>query len=150
MCGGNGNKPTGKPVKITLTITAEALYNANPQPTSQAKLIPYCSLSDDNLGKIPPGLTLNDFTSEVFDGNTVTWNGVSSDASGYRVLITSITNNPNFFSSEPHGNSGVMTATVKAGIGNIPDTYTIGFSIDPPGNDPAKPYGLDPKLQGHA
>ena len=30
MCGGNGNKPTGKPVVITLSVDAEALYTARP------------------------------------------------------------------------------------------------------------------------
>lgn len=150
MCGGPPAKK-GKPVTITLTVNAEDLFNANPQPLSnnQGELDTYCSLSDDNLGKIPPGQTLNDFTSEVFAGNTVTWKGVSANP-GYRVLIDSISNNTNFFASDPPGNDGKVTATLKDGIDGVLDTYTIKFSIDSPGNEPAKSYPLDPKLSGKA
>ena len=78
MCGGNGN--TGKPVKITLEVNADELYKLNPQPLSnnQGELDAYCGLADDNQGKVPPGLTLNDFTTEVYAGNTVTWSGMSA------------------------------------------------------------------------
>lgn len=149
MCGGNGNQE--KPIKITLTVTdAENLYNANPQPSTQAELDTYCSLADDNTtspGKIPDGGTLNDFTSEVYAGNTVSWTGNNAGSNGYRVIINSITNNPNFFSSEPSG-SGLVTATLRSDIDGKQDTYTINFSVDPPGNDEAKTYNLDPKLSG--
>ena len=144
--GGNSSKP----VKITLTVNAEALYNANPQPltNNQAELDTYCSLEDDNLGKVPPGLTLNDFTSDVYNGNTVTWNGKSGDVQGYRVLIDSISNNPNFFASDPPGQNGTVTATLNSGVapGTV-DTYTINFTIDPPGNETPRSYSLDPKLK---
>lgn len=135
-----------KTVNITLKVSAQDLYNANPQPTTQAELIPYCGLKDDNKGKIPPGKTLNDYTTEVSGGYNVTWDGKSTDVASYKVLITGITNNPAFFSSEPKGNSGKMTAKVKDGIGDVLDTYTIDFSIDPPNQD-AKYYSLDPKLK---
>lgn len=138
---------TGKPVTITLTVNAADLFNANPQPTSQTALDAYCSLSDDNLGSIPPGKTLNEFTSEVFDGKTVTWRGASSSP-GYRVLIDSITNNTSFFSSDPPGNNGVVTATVRTDVSpDTEDTYTITFTIDSPGNESPKTYALDPKLR---
>ena len=153
MCGGNGNKPTGKPVVITLSVDAEALYTANPQPlsTNQVELDTYCGLSDDNIsqaGQIPPGGNLNDFTSTVYSSNTVTWKGKNSGSNGYVVKIDSISNNPNFFASDPPGNSGIVTAVLKDNINGVGDTYTIGFSIDPPGNGAAQSYSLDPKLQG--
>jgi len=146
----HGNKNQGKPVTITLTVNAEALYNLNPQPLSnnQGELDTYCSLSDDNNGKIPANGTLNDYCTDVYSANTVTFKGASSSP-GYRVLINSITtDNPNFFASDPPGQSGIVTATLKDGIDGVIDTYTINFSIDPPGNDTAQVYSLDPKLQG--
>ncbi|NNC69966.1 MAG: hypothetical protein HKN90_03995 [Flavobacteriaceae bacterium] len=143
--GGN----SGKPVKITLSVRSEALYNANPQPSTQLELDAYCGLSDDNLGKIPPGgpQNINEFTSQVYNGNTVTWDGVSSDNPGYRILIDSISNNTSFFASDPPGQDGKVTATLKSGVASgTLDTYTITFSIDPPGNGTPKTYNLDPKL----
>ena len=150
MCGGNGKK--GKPVTITLTVNASDLYNLNPQPltNNQGELDTYCSLSDDNLGKIPPGGTLNDYCTDVFSGNTVKIKGASSSP-GYRVLIDSISNNPAFFASDPPGQSGVVTATLKDGIDGVVDTYTINFTINPSGNpteNPNRSYSLDPKLRG--
>jgi len=143
----------GKPVIITLTVTdAKTLYDADPQPSTQLELDAYCTLKDDNNGKIPPDqTTINNFLSQVYSDNTVTWKGDNGNnsTSGYRVLINSITNNPNFFKVEPTGSSGQMIATLKTGIGGVEDTYTIGFSIDPPGNATAKTYGLDPKLGGN-
>ena len=146
--GGNSSKP----VKITLTVNAESLYNANPQPTSQLALDAYCAISDDNLGQIPPGgpNNINEFLSEVYNGNTVTWDGKSGDAAGYRVLIDSISNNTNFFASDPPGQDGKVTATLRSDVapGTL-DTYTINFSIDPPGNGTPKSYSLDPRLKMH-
>ena len=157
MCNGNGT-PKGGPVKITLTVRASDLYNANPQPLSnnQAELDTYCSLDDDNTnepGKIPPGGTLNDYTSVVYADQTVTWVGKNANNDGYRVLINSISNNPNFFSSDPPGQSGQVTATLRGDINDKTDTYTIGFSINPPGNpqdNPPQIYSLDPKLSGRS
>ena len=146
--GGNSSKP----VKIILTVNADALYNANPQPltNNQAELDTYCGLSDDNLGQVPPGLTLNDFTSVVYNGNKVTWDGKSGDTPGYRVLIDSISNNTNFFASDPPGQDGKVTATLRSDVASgILDTYTIGFTIDPPGNGAPRSYQLDPKLKMH-
>ncbi len=144
--GGNSSKP----VKITLTVNAEALYNANPQPLSnnQKELDTYCSLADDNLGQVPPGLTLNDFTSVVYNGKTVTWDGKSGDVGGYRVLIDRISNNTSFFDSDPPGQDGKVTATLRSDVASgTLDEYTITFTIDPPGNGAPKTYSLDPKLK---
>jgi len=158
MCGGNNNPtpPIGRPITITLTVNASALYNADPQPTTQTELDTYCSLSDDNTvlrgGRIPPNGTLNDYTTQVYSANTVSWVGVNNGDAGYRVLIDSISNNPTFFASDPPGNSGRVTAALKDGINGLIDTYTIGFTIDAPGSqelNPPKSYPLDPKLQGN-
>lgn len=148
MSGGNDN--TNRPVTITLNVRAEALYNAVPQPANQTELDTYCSLSPGQI--IPSGGTLQDFTTNVYSGNTVTWIGRSSDAANYGVLINSISNNPNFFASDPPGSSGQVTATLKTDIDGVGDTYSIGFTINPPGNPatfPPKPYTLDPKLRGN-
>lgn len=140
----------GKPVIITLTVNGSDIYNANPQPVGGIATDPYCVLSDNNNGRIPPGeTTINNFLSQVYSGNTVTWQGANSGTGGYRVLITGITNNTNFFASPPHGGSGRIDATLKDGIGGVFDTYTINFTIDPPGNGTSKPYTLDPKLGGN-
>ncbi|MGB5203277.1 MAG: hypothetical protein WBM77_03770 [Maribacter sp.] len=148
MSGGN------KPVTITLEVRAKDLYTAIPQPlsTNQTELDTYCGLSDNNLtapGKIPPGGTLNDYCSDVYSTNKVIWKGKNSGSDGYRVLIDSISNNPSFFASDPPGQSGIVTATLKDGIDGVVDTYTINFSIDPPGNGAAQSYSLDPKLRGN-
>ncbi len=153
MCGGNGN--TGKPVKITLEVNADELYKLNPQPltNNQGELDAYCGLADDNLGKVPPGLTLNDYTTDVYAGNTVTWSGMSAGegSNGYRVLIDSITTKtPAFFKSDPPGKDGRVTATLADNINGVEDTYTINFTIDPPGNGSPRSYSLDPKLKGNA
>ena len=145
--------PSGKPVIITLTVSAKDLYNLSPQPltNNQGELDSYCSLSDDNTtnpGQIPPGGNLNDYTSTVYAGKTVTWVGANSENDGYRVLINSISNNPAFFASDPPGQSGRVTATLQNNINGVEDTYTIFFTIDPPGNESALSYQLDPKLSG--
>ena len=140
----------GKPVTITLTVNASSLFNANPQPKNETELVTYCGLSDNNCGQIPPGkTTLNNFLSQVYNSNTVTWVGDNGGSNGYRVLITGITNNPSFFASEPNGNSGRVTTTLKDDVAGIDDTYTISFSVDPPGNGDPKKYTIDPKLRGN-
>ncbi len=142
----------GKPVVITLTVNGSDIYNANPQPVGGIQTDPYCSLADNNNGRIPPGeTTINDFTSQVYANNTVTWVGANTGTGGYRILITGITNNPAFFDVEPrgNGNSGQLVADLKGDINEVNDTYTISFSVDPPGNGTPKPYTLDPKMQGN-
>lgn len=142
-----------KPVTITLCVSASALYNANPQPTNQPELDVYCVLSDNNGGLVTPGgSSVNNFTSQVYAGNTVTWVGENCGNDGYRVQIDTITNNPNFFKSDPPGSDGRVTATLKDDINGVEDTYRITFTIDSPGNPtqyPPKSYTLDPKLGGN-
>jgi len=151
MCG--GPPAVNRPVLITFKVDAKRLYDANldPETISQTDLDTYCYLTDDNTppGSIPSGGNLNDFTSKVYDGNTVTWKGDNTANDGYRVVLDSITNNATFFSAEPHGNSGRITATINTGVTiGVEDTYTIGFHIDPPGNLPETlVFGLDPKLR---
>ncbi len=66
----------GQPVIITLTVRASDLYNAIPQPINQTQLDSYCGLGDNNTENpghiIPVEGPLNDFTSEVYNSNTVT------------------------------------------------------------------------------
>ena len=141
---------SNRPVTITLTVRAEALYTADPQPSTQAELDTYCSLAPGSI--IPAGSTLQDFTTNVYSSSTVTWIGASGDAANYGVSINGISNNPSFFASEPVGNSGRVEAALKPGINEVGDTYTIGFTINPPGNPttyPTKSYSLDPKLMGN-
>ncbi|MDH3699375.1 MAG: hypothetical protein OEQ81_11970, partial [Flavobacteriaceae bacterium] len=96
----------GKTVIITLGVDARALYTAYPPSSTaptQTQLDPYCHMNDDNDGSIqPPGGTVNDFTSQVYKGNTVRWRINRHDASAggsYTVKIISIVNNssPAFF-----------------------------------------------------
>ena len=142
----------GKPVTITLCVSASALYNANPQPSTQPELDVYCVLSDDNGGVVTPaGSSVNNFTSQVYGGNTITWVGQNCGSDGYRVLIDSISDTGDFFASDPPGSDGRVTVTLNDPISGA-DTYTITFTIDSPGNPtqfPPKQYVLDPKLGGN-
>ena len=140
-----------KPVTITLTVHTDGLYTANPQPTTQNGLDQYLTIADDNNGRIPPGqTTIQNFLSQVYDGNTVTWIGANSGIPGWRVSIDSIENNPNFFASDNPGNDGRVTATLNNDIDGVIDTYKIYFSVIPPANvGTPKSYILDPKLKGN-
>ena len=154
MCGGNGGSPppTNKPVKITLSVRAQDLFLADPQPANQTQLDTYCGLTDDNNGKIPTGGTLNDFTSDVYAGNTITWDGKSSQSGGYQVLIDSISSeNATYFTRENLGSPGPgkVSVNLNTNIPGVPDTYTINFSIKAPGQGGTKSYSLDPKLKGN-
>ncbi len=144
----------GKPVNITLSVGASALYNANPQPSNQTELDTYCSLLDNNNGAIPPGETLNDFTSQVYLQQRVTWLINNSGNDNYQVKILSVVNSstPPFFNpntiSAPQGGAASVNGTCNVSSGS--DTYTINFRVtkpDPQGG--SKDYSLDPKLGGN-
>lgn len=146
----------GKPVFITLTVQANALY-AIDYPTGPQ--VDNCStLSDDNNGSSGNGV-IDNFQSNVYANNTVTWSGVTADPNGvdrgYNIAITQISNNSSFFPGNPltgtPGRSGNVSATANGNIAGQNDTYTIYFTIYPPGNGTPKSAGLtiDPKLQGN-
>ncbi|MBT8284114.1 MAG: hypothetical protein HKO75_01930 [Flavobacteriaceae bacterium] len=144
----------GKPVNITLSVRASALYNANPQPADQTALDTYCSLEDNNNGAIPPGKTLNDFTSQVYKDQLVTWLINNSGTDNYQVKILSVVNSsdPPFFNpstiSAPQGGAASVNGTCNVNSGS--DTYTINFKVTLPGSKGGtKNYSLDPKLGGN-
>lgn len=143
----------GKPVKITLTVNAAVLYAMN-SPVSQTDIDNQCQLADDNNGNSPNNGGIQNFQSNVYDSNFVTWVGETADQ-GYSISIDQIFNGSQFFSTNPvfgnGGRSGNVRATVNSNItpGAL-DTYKIYFSIYPPQNGTAKPYGIDPKLQGNS
>ena len=149
----------GKPVQITLGVRACELYKADPQPTTQAQLDTYCTLSDDNGGCIvvPPGSTDNNiqnFTSEVYPNQLVKWRVINTvPRSVCTVGIDEISNDADYFTPNPiRGNKlifGWTSATLLPTLTGT-DTYTIKFTVNPPllqGGDP-KHYCLDPKLHG--
>jgi hypothetical protein len=144
----------GKPVTITLTVSASQLF-AIANPTSQ-QVDNCCGLSDDNNGSIPSGGTIDDFTSNVYAGHSVTWIGNPStnpSDNGYNVAIDSISNNASFFPTNPvngnGGRSGRVSGTLNSGVNGATDTYTINFTIYAPGNGGQQSYSIDPKLQGN-
>lgn len=146
----------GQPVTITLYVSAEDLYNVDPQPTEeqQNELDAYCILSDNNditsRGKPDVGGNLNSFTSQVYSGQPVTWVGQNIKNDGYQVRIQLISNNTGFFPTPTlDGNGGRVSGTPNSGIDQQVDTYSIQFSIDPPGQGPSNNYQLDPKLGGN-
>ncbi len=168
MCGGNGNQPTGRPVVITLTVSAKGLSDATEPPLipTSAVIDQYCSIFDDTPGRPPYTGTREDFTSDVYIGNRVTWRGVTADPngvdSGYSIAIQSIVYEPktdvpndvSFFPSPLAGGNGrsadatTLISDDSALVGKL-DIYTINFLIYAPGNNtPFGPYPIDPKLSG--
>lgn len=166
MCGGNGDQPTGRPVIITLTVQAKSLSEATEPPI--IIIDDYCSIFDDTPGRPPYTGTREDFTSDVYIGNRVTWRGVTADPNGvdrgYSVAIQSIVYEPkaddpndvSFFPSplagQP-GRTGDATTLINndAALDGKHDIYTINFLIYAPGNNtPFGPYPIDPKLRGHS
>ena len=159
------------PIKITLTVEAASLYGANLSPNVPSTTIDNaCTLKDDNPndpGSSPTG-KIEDFTSQVYIDNNVTWVGEVKDKNGvdkgYSVAIDSIVYEPkdddkNFFSDTTINGSGGRSGNVIAKvnkdnslIGKL-DIYRINFSIYPPGsgNSNARgPFPIDPKLQGNS
>lgn len=148
-----------QPVNITLTVRASDLYTANPQPANQTALDGYCTLIDNNNGRIvpPPGSssgTLQDFTSQVYHNQLVTWLITNSQGGPYQVKITSINNDsdPPFFSpnpiSAPQNGAASVNGTPLVSSGE--DTYTINFTVtDTRPGGTTKNYSLDPKLGGN-
>ena len=172
MSGGNGNPPPaiGRPVIITLTVSAKGLSDIPPPPTipSSAVIDEYCTIFDDTPGRPPYTGPREDFSSDVYIGNRVTWKGVTKFPngvdSGYSIAMHSIVYEPkasdpndvSFFPSplagQP-GRTGDATTLINddtALVGKH-DIYTINFYIYAPGNNtPFGPYPIDPKLQGNS
>lgn len=147
----------GKKVNITLTVSASALYNANPQPTTPSQLNPYCSLSDDNNGSSSDG-TPENFQSNVYINNDVKWDGNTND-SGYSIAIESVSyesvnNDTNFFPTIILGGTGGRNGTVTSKVNNNQslagklDVYQITFRVYAQGNNYLT-YSIDPKLSGN-
>jgi len=144
----------GKPVNITLSVQAQDLYNAYPQPANQTQLDTYCALSDNNNGGIGQGGTLNDFTSQVYHNQLVTWLIRNGQGGPYQVKIMSITNSstPPFFSPNTisGGVNGAASVNGTPIVTSGEDTYNIHFRVtktsQPSGH---KDYPLDPKLGGN-
>ena len=89
-------------VKVTTTTTATSDSDSSNSPTTINTTTETSKLQRSGRQRNIPkdGLTLNDFTTEVYAGNTVTWSGMSAGegSNGYRVLINSIsTDTPAFF-----------------------------------------------------
>lgn len=172
MCGGNSNPPRtppGRPVIITLTVSAKSLADATVPPLipTSAVIDANCSIFDDKPGRPPYTGTREDFSSDVYIGNRVTWKGVTADHngvdSGYSIAIQSIVYEPkagdpndvSFFPSPLAGGNGrsadaTTLITDNAALDGKHDIYTVNFLIYAPGNNtPFGPYPIDPKLRGN-
>ncbi len=174
MCGGNGNPPPtrtppGRPVIITLTVSAKSLADATVPPLIPTSTVidANCSIFDDKPGRPPYTGPREDFTSDVYIGNRVTWRGVTADPngidSGYSIAIQSIVYEPkpddpndvSFFTSPLTGQPGrtgdaTTLITDDTALDGKHDIYTLNFFIYAPGNNtPFGPYPIDPKLRGN-
>ncbi len=154
----------GKPVSITLTVEASTLYAKKPYPPAQSVVDGLCTLGDTNHGNSPNG-TIEDFTSQVYINNDVTWIGATKYPTGidrgYSVAINSVVhetdaNDPNdipFFSSPALGSPGRsgnvnLTVTDDSNLDGKHDVYTINFSVYATGNNHLN-YSIDPRLSGN-
>ena len=148
-------------VTVNLYVSAEDLFNIPEDPNTipQGQLDAYCVLGDDNRilrggksqkGRVPKDGTLNDFVSQVYANDYVTWIPHNIMRDGYKVEIESIQDNSGFF--EPNDwvyhKNGSVTGHLKKNIEGKEDTYTIYFNISR-GSQSKKGYHLDPKLGGN-
>ena len=152
----------GRPVEIKLTVEASSLYGITTTAT-QAEIDARCSIFDDTPERPPYTGTNEDFTSDVYVGNTVKWKGqTNGDDSGYAVAITSVVYEPDtedpddvtFFTSplagQPtNGRNSTASATISQGVDGKHDVYTINFRVYSTGQN-YKDFSIDPKLSGKA
>lgn len=155
-------------VPIVLQVAVSDLYNKT--INSKSELSEFCCLINGSV-KPPGGDPLRDFTTAVFLGAKVSWEGKAVEKSelciedaalvppeNYRVNIDSIafqlvSGENNFFEGDPivlfdPGNSGKITnqqmKSSGLAVGSI-YTYTINFRIIK-GNE-EKLFFIDPKLE---
>lgn len=138
-----------KAVVITLNIEASTLFKIdNPTPEQLDK---YCSFTDNNNGKSPNGSN-EEYTTEVYIGNSVQWLGFTKEAD-FKVEIESIAFKPersdvNFFDTEiVKGSKGTVTASVLNDdrLKGAMYSFLINFSIIH-SSQKIKYFSIDPKL----
>ncbi len=155
----------GRPVIITLTVSASSLYAIVDATTAQIDA--NCSIFDDTPGRPPYTGTNEAFTSQVNIGNTVKWQGQTKFPNGadrgYAVSIVSVEyeadpNDPNDVSFFPSPLAGTplngrtsdasTTITNNSALVGKHDVYKINFRVYATGQN-NKPYSIDPKLQAN-